>query len=171
MAGREPCGDIGMADAPPTQRNMPLTATGHGRNLPLMRRRHRTVVVVLLLALGVVACGGAAVSLSPDSATPREILTTYLTALVAGDCEVGRALAASAFADGSGDLCGETDVTTFGILGEPAEPRDGEVVFTTHLVTSGTGDGTVPPGGITWFFDLQRTSTGPWRLDGGGSGP
>ena len=136
-----------------------------------MRRQYRTVALVLLLALGDVACGRAYIAVPSDLTSPREILETYLIALAAGDCEVGQALGAVAFADGSGDLCGKTDVSSFVILGEPAQPTDGAMVFTTHLVTTGTGDGTVPAGGITWFFNLQRTATGGWRIFSAGSGP
>lgn len=136
-----------------------------------MRRRYGPFAASLLLALGLVACAQTGVALPPDLTSPREILARYLTALAADDCDVGHAIGAGAFADGSGDLCGKTDVTSFAILGEPAQPIDGAMVFTTHLVTSGTGDGTVTAGGITWFFNLQRTATGDWRIFGAGSGP
>lgn len=136
-----------------------------------MRRRYGPVASALLLALGLVACARADITLPPDLTSPRDVLATYLTALAEGDCDVGQALGAGAFADGSGDLRGTTGVSISAVLGEPAQPTDGAMVFTTHLVTSGTSDGTVPAGGITWFFDLQRTSTGDWRIFSAGSGP
>jgi hypothetical protein len=46
-----------------------------------------------------------------------------------------------------------------------------ETEFNTTLTTTGTDDGTVPPGDVTWFFVLRQQSNGAWRLIGGGSGP
>ena len=46
-----------------------------------------------------------------------------------------------------------------------------EVVFAKTLTTTGTSDGSVPTGDITWFYALDRTHGGAWRIAGGGSGP
>jgi len=123
-----------------------------------------------LVALALAACTRAVV-LPPDSASPQVVLDTYLRALVAGDCDTGRKLAADGFEQGHGNLCGQTQVQAYGILGAPAQPSTNEVVFATSLITTGTGDSTVPSGRVTWFFSLDRQPNGPWRIVGGGSGP
>jgi hypothetical protein len=46
-----------------------------------------------------------------------------------------------------------------------------EVVYAVDLTTDGSRDGSVPAGRTTWFYELQRTPAGGWRLAGGGSGP
>lgn len=124
----------------------------------------------LLAALVLGACAPA-VTLPPDSASPEVVLDTYLRALVAGDCDTGRKLGADGFGQWSGDLCGQTQVKAYGIFGAPAQPSTNEVVFATTLTTTGTSDGTVRSGQITWFFSLDRQPNGSWRLVGGGSGP
>lgn len=130
----------------------------------------RWVLGPTLLAVVLTACGPA-VALPPDSASAKVVLDTYLRALVAGDCDTGRKLAAGAFLQGSGDICGHTDVKSYGIVGDPAEPSTNERVFATTLTTTGTSDGTVPSGKVTWFFTLDRQPNGSWRLIGAGSGP
>jgi hypothetical protein len=131
--------------------------------------RHGTFLAVVVLSLA--ACAGSPVLVPPDSAAPEVVLTTYLQALVRGDCSVGKALGTTSFGRGNGNLCGETTVSSFRIDGPPAEPNATEVVFATTLVTTGTADHSVAPGSLTWFFDLQRQPGGAWRLAGGGSGP
>lgn len=118
-----------------------------------------------------VACSGPGFSPPPDSAPPDVVLGAYLQALVRDDCSAGTALGTSTFGLGSGELCGQTKVTSFTIDGPPAGSIATEVVFATTLVTSGTRDGSVQPGTLTWFFDLKRQPNGAWRLAGGGSGP
>ena len=122
---------------------------------------------VVLLA----ACAGSGFTPPPDSAGPDIVLRAYLQALARGDCSAGTVLGTSTFGVGNGELCGHTTVSGFTIDTPPATPSGTEVVFATTLLTSGTADGSVPPGSITWFFDLQRQPNGAWRISGGGSGP
>jgi hypothetical protein len=129
------------------------------------------ILGVALSALVLTACAPA-VALPPVSASPQVVLDTYLQALAAGDCSTGRKLWAEGAASGvRGDLCGETQVTAYGITGDPAQPTPDELVLSTILTTTGTRDGSVRAGQITWFFTLRRQATGVWRIWGGGSGP
>jgi hypothetical protein len=122
-----------------------------------------------ILALAVAACQPA-VAVPPDSA-PEVVLDTYLRALVAGDCSTGRTLATATFQRGNGELCGSTGVTAYRIEARPARPSADEVVFYTHLKTTGSDDGSIEPGEIGWFYSLDRQPTGAWRIAGGGTGP
>lgn len=103
-------------------------------------------------------------------ATPSEVLNAYLGALQAGDCQAAHALATSTFVRGNGDLCGVLTLTAYTLAGKPAQPGDGEVIFSTALTTEG-GDGSMPDGRHTWFYSLMKQPSGDWRLVGGGSGP
>jgi len=136
------------------------------RRIHLGRLELGSMVLVLLLG----ACAPA-VALPPDSASPEVVLDTYLRALVAGDCAIGHKLAVGTFSTSNGDLCGSTQVKAYGILGAPAQPTTDEEVFATTLTTTGTADGTLPAGQITWFYALDRQPNGSWRISGGGSGP
>jgi len=108
----------------------------------------------------------------PASASPDVVLTAYLDALVHGDCSAGKALGSAHFVQvGGGELCGATQVKSFRIGGAAPSPFSDEVVYATTLVTTGSADGSVPPGTLTRFYDLKRQSDGAWRLVGGGSGP
>lgn len=107
----------------------------------------------------------------PVSAGPDLVLETYLAALLRGDCSAGPALGLTTFRMGNGELCGATTVTSYRIDGAAPSPFTTEVVFATTLVTTGTEDGSVQPGSLTWFYDLKRQADGAWRLVGGGSGP
>lgn len=118
-----------------------------------------------------VACSGPSFSPPTETATPEVVLRAYLEALVRGECSAGKVLGTSSFGFGSGELCGHTTVSSFIIDGPPAGPTATEVVFATTLVTSGTADGSVQPGTLTWFYDLKRQPNGAWRIAGGGSGP
>ncbi len=141
------------------------------RHFGQMETRVRHSLLVGGVALLVAACAGPRFSAPPEAAGPDIVLRAYLQALVMGDCSAGPVLGTSTFGFGNGELCGQTTVRSFRIDGPPAGSIETEVVFATTLVTSGTGDGTVPPGTLTWFYDLKRQPTGAWRLAGGGSGP
>ena len=121
--------------------------------------------------LAVAGCGASSVSPPPDSAAPDVVLGVYLDALVRGDCSAGQTLGTSTFVFGNGDLCGHTKVSAFSVASPPAEPNPTQVVFATTLVTSGTSDGSISPGSITWFYTLKLQPSGSWRLAGGGGGP
>lgn len=118
------------------------------------------------------SCGGpAAASLPPDDAPPDVVLATYLEALKAGDCATAHLLVTNSFTIGNGELCGALRVTRVVIAADdPAQPREGEVVFATTITVAG-GDQSMPDGDHIWFYDLQRQDNGAWRITGGGSGP
>lgn len=107
----------------------------------------------------------------PDNAPPDVVLETYLEALETGDCATAHSLTTDTFTVGNGELCGALRVTRSEIAaGNPAQPRDGEVVFATTITVVG-GDQSMPDGDHIWFYDLQRQANGTWRITGGGSGP
>jgi hypothetical protein len=118
----------------------------------------------------VAACRTGAVP--PNSATPREVLTAFLTAAQARDCTLAHALVAPTGAQQADLFCGSLHVHSFQIVGDGngAAPNDHEVVFATTLGVTG-GDVTLPDGSHTIFFDLLRQPGGEWRIAGGGSGP
>ena len=134
-----------------------------------------------LIGLGVVVGGlilvlaiqPPAVQVPPDSAPPEVVLDSYLRALVAGDCGTSHKLSAGLLLSiHAGDLCGQTRVTSYRVLpGGPAYPNASEAVFAVDLTTTGSDDGTVQPGGVAWFYSLDRQADGSWRITGGGSGP
>jgi hypothetical protein len=141
------------------------------RNVAHMRARGRLGAVVVSALLVVAACARPGFSVPPDSAPPEVVLATYLRALVVGDCAAGKALGTATFRLGNGELCGATSVSSFTIQGPAPDPNATELVFATMLVTTGTADGSIQPGSMTWFYDLRREPDGSWRLVGGGSGP
>lgn len=128
--------------------------------------RRRLAALSILTSALVAACGNIPVA---DQSRPEVVLTRYLAALEAGDCERTRSLATPSFIV-NGDLCGVLDVVAYGPLTEPATPQDGEVIYSTTLTTRG-GDVSMPDGDHTWFFSLHRQPNGAWRVAGGGSGP
>lgn len=127
-------------------------------------------VAVLALAGCARTSSPTVVSAPPAGTSASVVLHTYLHALVAGDCASARALAASTFSVGNGELCGEVKVSAFSLSNDAARPTSDEVVYSSVLATEGSGDGSVPPGKITWFYDLKLLN-GEWKLVGGGSGP
>jgi hypothetical protein len=126
-------------------------------------------LAIAALAL-VAACQAGAVP--PNSATPREVLTAFLTAAQARDCTLARALMTPSGAQQVASFCGSVQVHSFQIVGDGngAAPNDHEVVFATTLGITG-GDISLPDGGHTIFFDLIQQPGGEWRIAGGGSGP
>lgn len=121
----------------------------------------------------VLATQPPAVQVPPDSAPPEVVLDAYLRALVAGDCGTSHKLSAGLLLlIHAGHLCGQTRVTSYQVLpGGPAHPNAPEAVFTVDLRTTGTDDGTGQPGGLAWFYNLDRQADGSWRITGGGTGP
>ena len=139
-------------------------------------RRRLPVLALLLTLAATTACSPAAsvlpgATLPPPAAAPEVVLDAYLGALVAGDCDAGRKLATTTFVYGSGELCGATRVSAYEINPVPARPNAAEVVFSTKVTTTGTADGSIHPGAMTWFYSLDKQPDGSWRLTGGGSGP
>ena len=123
---------------------------------------------IAVLVLGSCARDVSA-ALPPDDAPAAAVLTAYLEFLRSGDCESAHALGTSSFLH-NGELCGDLTVSAYAPLGDPAVPRDGEVVYMTTLSTRG-GDGSMPDGDHTWFYSLDKQAGGAWRIVGGGSGP
>lgn len=130
---------------------------------------HKTCRAITLAFVLLIAACTPAVALPGDAAGPEIVLDTYLRALVAGDCDTGRKLAAGAFARGHGDLCGGAKVTAYEIDPVPARPSPNDVVFHTYLTTTGSDDGSILPGDQGWFSSLSRQPNGPlahrWRRD------
>lgn len=140
-------------------------------------RRGGLLVLALLTVAATASCSAApaapaasSFSLPPASAGADVVLDAYLRALVVGDCPDGRKLTTATFVKGNGELCGDTHVSDYKINPEPAGDST-EKVFATTLTTSGTSDGSVGAGTMTWFYDLVQQPDGSWRIAGGGSGP
>ena len=136
------------------------------------------LAIALLTLAAFAACAPAppaAPTASADSPAtvsdrPEVVLDAYLKALVAGDCETGRMLVTARFRIGTGELCGVTHVSAYRINAEPARPPE-ELIFATILTTTGTADGSIQAGALTWFYSLVQQPDGSWRITGGGSGP
>ena len=128
----------------------------------------RTAALALVAILITAACGSRP-SPPPDSATPDVVVEAYLAALLAGDCDDGRALATASFTIGNGELCGAVHVSAYTAPIGPAGTAD-EPVFSTTLTTSGDNM-SIPSGELVWFYALGRQPSGAWRITGGGSGP
>lgn len=126
---------------------------------------------VLGLVLAAIASGCApsvSVSMPPDSAPPEVVLTTYLQALVAGDCATARALSTSSAS--SRVWCDQTRVTSFSISDNGAAPSADERVYATQIVVKGT-DMSLGDGEHTWFYRVVRQADATWRITDHGSGP
>jgi hypothetical protein len=127
----------------------------------------------VLVAVAVSGCSfGPNPYLPPANATPLEVLTAYLEAYKGGRCSWARQLWIDPVPNtGDGDLCGDAQLLSFSVSPEPARPTVDIANFATSLTTSGSRDGSVEPGRMTWFFQLNRQADGSWRIEGGGSGP
>lgn len=89
---------------------------------------------------------------------------------MAGDCDTARKLAAASFTTGNGDLCGSVAVKVFAPVSEPATPTEGEAIHATTVTTSGSADGSIEAGRVTWFYSFKQLD-GECRVVGGGSRP
>lgn len=138
-----------------------------------MVRAITPVTSALVLAFAVAACAGSpvAATVPPDSASPSVVLDFYLRAYRAGDCPAARSVWVGTHQIGDGDLCGDARLDAFRIDPDPATPTVDAAEFGTTLTTSGSRDGSVRSGDVTWFFILHRQPGGAWRIVGGGSGP
>jgi hypothetical protein len=137
------------------------------------------LAIGLLVVVAIAGCGSSGGSPSDDPlpsgvavdvAPPDVVLTRYLDALVAGDCERTRSFVAPTFVKGTGELCGALDVSAFTPLSDPARPSETEYAYSTTLTTSGDG-ASIPAGNQIWFYHLIRQADGQWLISGGGSGP
>ena len=126
----------------------------------------RRVARLALLLFAFSACS-TNVAIPDDSASPDVVLDAYLSALAAGDCSTGARLAVE---DGN-VLCGHVDVASYGILGHPSRIGPDRLIYVTTLLTAGSDDDRVGPGTATWFFSLDKQSSGAWRVAAVGSGP
>jgi hypothetical protein len=137
-------------------------------------RRGGLLVLALLTAVATASCSAAptppSFSLPPASAGADVVLDAYLRALVAGDCADGRKLTTASFVKGNGELCGDTHVSAYKVNPVPGGGGT-EKVFSTAITTSGTSDGSIQAGTMTWFYGLVQQPDGSWRIAGGGSGP
>lgn len=112
------------------------------------------------------------VAIPPTTAGPEAVLDAYLRTLLAGDCSTGRRLwVPVAHQTGDGDLCGDAWVWSYRIDGPPATLSASEADYAVTLTTTGSGDGSISAGQITWFYGLIQQPDGSWRIAGGGSGP
>lgn len=109
----------------------------------------------------------AAPTMPPDSADATTVLTVYLGALQAGNCDLAGQLVGTYSSHTWNDaLCGGvTRVTGFRITGDRGLPQVGsnEVLIQAILTTTGTSAG-LPPGETTFTFGLQPVGTALWRL-------
>lgn len=146
--------------------------SNEGRRFRRIADSRRTVAAgSVALSIAVTACAHPVVSRPPDDAPPAVGLDVYLRALVAGDCATASALGTGTFSPHNGNLCGETHVSSYRVVGGPARPNATERDFSTILVTDGTGDGSIRAGQLGWFYTLELQPNGAWRLTGGGTGP
>ena len=140
------------------------------------------IAILLAAAVGLAVIGSrpspipssspAALTIPPDSAPPAIVLDAYLRALQAGDCGTASQLTMPlVLGKDYIDLCAVTRVTAFAIPGDPVVVNFDTVRLTATIRITG-----VPPsisaGQITWFYSLQRQTSGAWRvIDGFGSIP
>ena len=133
-------------------------------------RRVLPVVLAFGLLAGCASTSKAPIALPSSGADARTVLSVYLEALKAGDCQTAHQLATTTFTFGNGELCGHLTVHSYTEPGQPALPGNGEAIFSIELTVTG-GDGSLRQGENTWFYDLKQQTDGQWRLVGGGSGP
>jgi hypothetical protein len=134
------------------------------------RRRVLPVALALGLLAGCASASHVPIALPSAGADARTVLSVYLEALKAGDCQTAHQLVTSTFFVGSGELCGALKVLSYTEPGQPALPGNGEAIFPIELTVTGA-DASMRDGVNTWFYDLKQQPNGEWRLVGGGSGP
>jgi hypothetical protein len=106
----------------------------------------------------------APASAAADAAT--QVLNEYLGFVRQGDCPAAAGLYVGTY----GNLCGVLTLAEF-TVGQAAAVGDRELDVATTLTTSGSQDGTIPAGTVTWFFVLTKQPDGSWRITDAGSGP
>ena len=123
------------------------------------------------------------ISLPPPDASPEQVVTVYLDALNAHDCDTAEALM-TAGAEGSArawcdDVASLTDVDVEGhVLERPeysghSDPEEVVYVPVTFDLTWRPlhDDGSLAEGPTTWGYLLVRDADGsPWRIFGQGRG-
>lgn len=133
-------------------------------------RRGLPVALALGLLAGCASTSNAPIALPSSGADARTVLSVYLKALKARDCQTASQLATATFSFGNGELCGHLKVQSYTEPAQPAIPGNGEAIFSTELSVTGA-DSPMNNGKNTWFYDLKQQADGQWRLVGGGSGP
>lgn len=133
-------------------------------------RRALPVPIALGLLAGCASAPHAPAALPSAGADARTVLSVYLKALKAGDCQSAHQLTTSTFTVGNGELCGALKVLSYTEPGQAALPGTGEAIFPIELTVTGADD-SMHDGVNTWFYDLKQQTDGQWRLVSGGSGP
>jgi hypothetical protein len=95
-----------------------------------------------------------------------QVLNEYLGFVRQGSCPAAAGLYVGAY----GNLCGVLTLSEF-TVGQAAAVGDRQLDIPATLTTSGSRDGTIPAGTVTWFFVLTQQSDGDWRIADAGSGP
>lgn len=116
------------------------------------------------------------VPLPSDSATPEEVVATYLRAVDAHDCATAQALTTSDARDIATGWCREVaDLADIEVGDALPDSRrrgttDVEVSFDLDWRLF-HDDGSLPEGPTTWGYILvRRTPDGPWRITDQGTG-
>ena len=103
------------------------------------------------------------VTVPPDSAAPDVVLSAYLSALQARDCDAAEQFVGSFVYRWNDALCGEfTYITGFKIIGLPQVLQPNSIRQNTVLTI--TGGGIYPPGDTSFGFELQQQTGGAWRI-------
>jgi hypothetical protein len=164
-----------LVPAPPARSFPPLTDLG-----PRVSALRRSIVLLgALVLLGgalVFASFGlqptptptptptAALTLPPDSAEPEVVLSAYLGALSAGQCDVAEQYIDSPIYRWSDILCGGTvRITEFSIVGEPRFFGFNRLDMDALLTTNGRSIGMAADQG-QFTFELQQRASGAWRI-------
>lgn len=132
-------------------------------------RQALSVALALGLLAGCASTSNAPIALPSAGADARTVLSVYLEALKAGDCQTASKLATATFS-GNGELCGHLKVQSYTEPDQSALPGNGEAEFSTELSVTGA-DASMHNGKNTWFYILKQQTDGQWRLVSGGSGP
>ncbi|MFV0284979.1 MAG: hypothetical protein ACK5IM_01160 [Demequina sp.] len=127
--------------------------------------------------------GSTDVPLPDATAEPVEVVTSYVAALDAHDCDTAVALAAPSFADTARDWCRNVAGLNNVEIGAPLDEDPGwsglsadtEVVSVTVDFDLDwrplRADGSLPEGPTTWGYRLTRASVDePWRIVDNGVG-
>ncbi len=100
-------------------------------------RRALCVALALGLLAGCASTSNRPIALPSAGADARTVLSVYLEALKAGDCQTVSKLATATFSFGNGELCGHLTVQSYTEPGQPGLPGNGEAIFSTVLSVTG----------------------------------
>ncbi len=123
----------------------------------------------LSLLAGCANAPHAPIALPSAGADPRTVVSVYLEALQAGDCQTASQLTTASFAT-NGELCGHFGVRSYTAPSQPGFPGNGEAIVSTVL-TFTHPDASLNHGKSVWFYVLRyQAADGQWRLVSGGTG-